>query len=58
MFRFLLEAQDNLALFTVVDRVRGVLLLRYSPSHEAEVDRFLLDATAVMPIQAVLKPIP
>ncbi|WP_320171941.1 DUF4911 domain-containing protein [Maridesulfovibrio sp.] len=41
MFRFLLEAEDNLALFTIADRFRGVLLLRYSPHQEREFREFM-----------------
>ncbi len=54
LFRFLLEARDNLALFTVVDRVRGVLLLRYSPQQEGEVDDFLAQTGQELAIQPVL----
>ncbi len=41
MFRFLLEAEDNLALFTVADRFRGILLLRFSPHQKKEFFEFL-----------------
>jgi hypothetical protein len=41
MFRFLLEAQDNLGIMTVVDRWRAVLLLRFSPHQEKTVREFL-----------------
>ena len=56
LFRFLLEAHDNLALFTVVDRARGVLLLRYSPQQEAEVEEFLAGLEAEMAVERVLRP--
>lgn len=56
-FRFLLEAHDNLALFTVVDRVRGVLLLRYSPSQSKEFFRFLEDVKTVFPVEQMLQPV-
>ena len=46
LFRFLLEGHDNLALFTVIDRARGVLLLRSSPDQQDRVDQFL-DSLAV-----------
>ena len=41
MFRFLLEAHDNLGIMTVVDRWRAALLLRFSPHQEKEVREFL-----------------
>lgn len=42
MFRFLLEAEDNLGLMTVVDRWGAVLMLRFSPHQERELREFLL----------------
>ncbi len=41
MFRFLLEAADNLALMSVVDRFGAVLQIRFSPHQEREVRGFL-----------------
>ncbi|WP_432734620.1 DUF4911 domain-containing protein [Maridesulfovibrio sp. FT414] len=41
MFRFLMEAVDNLALFTIADRFKGVLLLRYSPHQKREFFEFM-----------------
>jgi hypothetical protein len=41
MFRFLLEAEDNLGIMTVVDRWRAALLLRFSPHQERRVRGFL-----------------
>ncbi len=41
MFRFLLEAQDNLGIMTVVDRWGAVLLVRFSPHQERELRAFL-----------------
>ena len=41
MFRFLLEAEDNLGLMTVVDRWGAVLMLRFSPHQERELREFL-----------------
>ncbi len=40
-FRFFLEAMDNLALFTVADRFKGILMLRYSAHQEREFFEFL-----------------
>ncbi|SKA94424.1 protein of unknown function [Paucidesulfovibrio gracilis DSM 16080] len=56
LFRFLLEAWDNLALFTVVDRLRGVLLLRFSPHQESEVRGFLAAAAEEMPLSVEYDP--
>lgn len=36
MFRFLLEAHDNIALFTVLDRHEALLRVMFSPHQEAE----------------------
>ncbi|OEU71398.1 MAG: DUF4911 domain-containing protein [Desulfovibrio sp. S3730MH75] len=41
MFRFLLEAMDNLSMFTVADRFKGILMLRYSPHQEREFNEFM-----------------
>jgi hypothetical protein len=41
MFRFLLEAYDNLALMSVVDRWATVLKIRFSPHQEGEVRQAL-----------------
>lgn len=36
-----MEAVDNLALFTIADRFKGILLLRYSPHQEKEFRQFM-----------------
>ncbi len=41
MFRFLLEAQDNLGIMSVVDRWGAILQVRFSPHQEKEVREFL-----------------
>ncbi|WP_027177747.1 DUF4911 domain-containing protein [Maridesulfovibrio bastinii] len=41
MFRFMLEAVDNIAIFTVADKIRGILLLRYSRHQQRELLEFL-----------------
>lgn len=41
MFRFLLEAHDNLGIFTVSNKFKGILLVRYSPHQEREMRWFL-----------------
>ncbi len=40
-FKFLLEAHDNLALFSVLDRFRAVGKVFFAPSQEREVRRIL-----------------
>ena len=40
-FRFFLEAHDNLGIFTVADKFKGILMLRYSPHQQREFDEFL-----------------
>ena len=37
LFRYLLEAEDNLGLMSVVDRWRAALLVRFSPDQEKAV---------------------
>lgn len=44
LFRYLLEAQDNLAFFTVLDPGEGLLKLVFSPHQKAQV----MDALASM----------
>lgn len=41
IFRFLLEAEDNLGIMTVVDRWGAVLKVRCSPHQRKELLRFL-----------------
>ncbi len=41
MFRYLLEAEDNLGIMTVIDRWGAVLLVRYSPHQEKELREYL-----------------
>lgn len=50
MFRFLMEAVDNLALFTIADRFKGILLLRYSPHQEREFFQFMKGVESEMEI--------
>ncbi len=53
MFRFLLEAADNLALMSVVDRFTAVLQIRYSPHQEAEVRACLRDMRERLEIEEI-----
>ncbi len=46
LFRFLLEACDNLAYFTVVDKYSAVIRLRFSPDDEKAVRAFLTHQAA------------
>lgn len=41
LFKYLLEAEDNLALMTVVDRWRAALMVRFSPHQENAVREHL-----------------
>ena len=41
LFRFHLEAMDNLGIMTIVDRWDTVLMLRFSPHQEQEAREFL-----------------
>ena len=56
MFRFFLEARDNLGIMTVVDRWRAVLLLRFSPHQEKEVREFLDAVKESLPITLAAVP--
>lgn len=46
LFRYFLEARDNLGLMTVVDRWRAALMVRYSPHQEREMRAFLEEVRA------------
>lgn len=41
MFRFLLEAQDNLAIFTVLERNTALLKIMFAPEFRGEVEKAL-----------------
>ncbi|MFU2209153.1 DUF4911 domain-containing protein [Solidesulfovibrio sp. C21] len=49
LLKFLLEAEDNLALPTVVDRFAAVVRLAYAPQAAARVEGFVRDLTAMCP---------
>ena len=49
LLTFFLQAEDNLALPTVVDRFAAVVRLIYSPDEAGRVETFLRDFTAVCP---------
>ena len=49
MFRYLLEAEDNLGIMTVVDRWGAVLLVRFSPHQERELREWLAGMMEAVP---------
>lgn len=51
LFRYFLEAEDNLALMTVVDRWRAALMVRFSPHQEAEVRACLARMKSAVPFE-------
>lgn len=56
LFRFLLEACDNLASFTVLDRREALLKVLFSPHQERDVQRMLEDIGESIPL--VVRPWP
>lgn len=58
MFRFLLEAHDNLALFTVLDRHEALLKVVHSPHQERAVRRALTDMCETVPFTVIDFPRP
>ncbi|WP_147818921.1 DUF4911 domain-containing protein [Salidesulfovibrio onnuriiensis] len=55
LFRFLLEAHDNLGIFTVVSKFTGILMLRYTPHQEREMRAFLKGIGDDMDIEVLLE---
>lgn len=51
LFRFLLEARDNLALFTVLDPRAALLKLLFSPHQRDEVRATLADMVTLLPLR-------
>ena len=51
MLRFLLEARDNLAAFTCLDRGEGLLKLIFAPESRAEVLSALAEIQKSIPIE-------
>lgn len=51
MFRFLLEAYDNIALFTVLDKYKAVLKVFYSIDQGQEVLERLQDMQSILSFQ-------
>lgn len=58
MFRFLLEACDNLAYFTVLEKDTALLRLFYSPHCEKSVRRALDDIAQTLPLTVEDWPFP
>lgn len=57
LFRFLLEAYDNLAIFTVVDRKRTVLKLRHAPGALQELRSALADIASIISFTILPSPL-
>jgi len=53
LFKFLLEAMDNLAYMTVVDKYRAVVQLVHAPDSEPEINAFLTAAGREMDLHVV-----
>ena len=49
LFRYFLEAEDNLGIMTVVDRWRAALLIRFSPDQESRLLESLEEMRAAVP---------
>ncbi len=56
LFRFLLEAHDNLALFTMADSGAAILQLRFSPHQAGQVLAFLREIEGLVPHELILRP--
>ena len=56
MFRFLLEAEDNLAYISTVDRWACVLRVVFSPHQTMAVKRYLETMRAVIDFDIILEP--
>jgi hypothetical protein len=53
VFRFLLEAEDHLALFTILDKYGATLRLSFAPGQRPEVLAFLDRAKDLLPLTVV-----
>lgn len=51
LFRYFLEAEDNLGLMTVVDRWRAALLIRFSPHQERRLLEVLEEIRESLPFE-------
>ncbi|MBN2141452.1 MAG: DUF4911 domain-containing protein [Desulfovibrionaceae bacterium] len=55
-FRFLLEARDNLGLFTAAEAESGLLMVRFSPHQRREMRDFLDSVRAELGLELVFEP--
>lgn len=53
LFRFLLEGHDNLGIFTVADKFKGILQLRFSPHQKREMKQFLKAVESEMAVEII-----
>lgn len=53
MLRFLIEAYDNLAYVTIVDRFSAVAKITFAPGSEKAVRRFLADAGETLRLEVL-----
>lgn len=58
MFRFLLEARDNLAMFTVLDRKLALLKILFAPESRETVNRALREIGQAIPLEILNLPDP
>lgn len=56
LFRFFLEAEDNLGIMTVVDRWRAALLIRYSPHQERRMLEFMKELKFSLDFEGPFRP--
>lgn len=56
LFRYFLEAEDNLGIMTVVDRWRAALMIRFSPDQEARLFERLEEMRAAVPFDGPFNP--
>ena len=56
LFRYLLEAEDNLGIMTVVDRWGAVLQVRFSPHQEREIRGYLAGIQETVPFTILSLP--
>ncbi len=57
MFRFLLEAEDNLGYATVVDKYTAILKIIFSPHQEREMRAFLAGMAQTIPFELQERPV-
>lgn len=57
LFRFLLEGYDNLGIFTVANKFKGILQLRYSPHQHREIKNFLKAVRTEMDVEIMQAPL-